>query len=159
MKQSPRPAAKAKDLDALRNAVIDAANVGAGLWFSYLFVLLYLLIATGGITHRDLLLQSPIKLPFLSVELPLVGFFVLGPLLFLIVHAYVLLHFVLLADKVGVFHAELAAQIVDEDVRARLRRQLPSNIFVQYLAGPREVRTGVVGYMLRLIGQILRTRR
>jgi uncharacterized protein YjbI with pentapeptide repeats len=146
--------AKAKDLDALRAAVIDAAGVGAGLWISYLFVLLYLLIAAGGITHRDLLFENPIKLPFLSVELPLVGFFVLGPLLFLIVHAYVLVHFVLLADKVGVFHAELAAQVGDEDVRTRLRRQLPSNIFVQFLAGPREVRTGVIGALLRLIAQI-----
>ena len=150
----PAFAAKAKDLDALRAAVIDAASVGAGLWFSYLFVLLYLLIATGGITHRDLLLENPIKLPFLSVELPLIGFFVLGPLLFLIVHAYVLLHFVLLADKVGVFHAELAAQVGDEDLRTRLRRQLPSNIFVQFLAGPHEVRTGFMGMLLRLIAQI-----
>ena len=77
-----------------------------------------------------------------------------GPLLFLIVHAYILMHFVLLADKVGAFHAELQAQIADDDVRARLRRQLPSNIFVQFLAGPREVRTGLMGTMLRLIALI-----
>jgi uncharacterized protein YjbI with pentapeptide repeats len=146
--------AKAKDLDALRAAVVDAANVGAGLWLSYLFVLLYLLIAAGGVTHRDLLFENPIKLPFLSVELPLVGFFALGPLLFLIVHAYVLLHFVLLADKVGAFHSELELQITDEDVLTRLRRQLPSNIFVQFLAGPAEVRTGVMGFLLRMIAQI-----
>jgi len=78
----------------------------------------------------------------------------LGPLVFLIVHAYVLLHFVLLAGKVGAFHAELQAQIAGDDARARLRRQLPSNIFVQSLAGPREVRTGIIGFLLRLIVQI-----
>lgn len=150
----PELAGKSKDLAALRTAVIDAASVGAGLWFSYLFVLLYLLIAAGSVTHRDLLLQSPIKLPFLGVELPLVGFFGLGPLLFIVVHAYVLLHFVLLADKVGVFHAELRNQIGDSDVRERLQRQLPSNIFVQFLAGPHDVRAGVIGFMLRLIAQI-----
>jgi hypothetical protein len=38
-------AAKATDLQTLRDAVADAANVGAGLWFSYVFVLLYLFIA------------------------------------------------------------------------------------------------------------------
>jgi hypothetical protein len=134
--------------------VIDAASVGAGLWLSYLFVLLYLAIAVGGVTHRNLLFESPVKLPFLNVDLPLLGFFVLGPGIFLMVHAYVLLHLVLLADKVGVFHAELQAQIADEDARTRLRRQLPSNIFVQFLAGPREVRTGVMGFLLRLIAQI-----
>ena len=35
-----------------------------------------------------------------------------------------------------------------------LRRQLPSNIFVQFLAGPQEVRTGFFGFVLRLIAQI-----
>ena len=38
-------AAKAKDLQALRDAVVDAASVGAGLWVSYLFVFFYLAIA------------------------------------------------------------------------------------------------------------------
>jgi Pentapeptide repeats (8 copies) len=147
-------AGKAKDLVALRDAVVDAASVGAGLWFSYLFVLLYLFIAAGSVTHKDLFLQSPVRLPFLNVDLPLLGFFWLGPLIFLIVHAYVLLHFVLLAGKVGDFDTELREQIPDEDVRRRLRRQLPSNIFVQFLAGSREVRTGVMGFMLRLIAQI-----
>jgi uncharacterized protein YjbI with pentapeptide repeats len=146
-------AAKALDLQALRDAMVDAAGVGAGLWFSYLFVLLYLAIAVGGVTHRDLLLENPIKLPFLAVDLPLLGFFVLAPGLFLIVHAYVLLHLLLLAGKAGAFHAELERQITDENSRARLRRQLPSNVFVQLLAGPREVRTGIIGYMLRLIAQ------
>jgi hypothetical protein len=68
------------------------------------------------------------------------------------VHAYVLLHFVLLAGEAGDFDAELKAQIIDEEVRRRLRRQLPSNIFVQFLAGPPEVRKGVLGFLLRIIG-------
>jgi hypothetical protein len=45
-------AAKAQDLGALRDAVVDAASVAAGLWFSYIFVLLYLLVAVGSVTHR-----------------------------------------------------------------------------------------------------------
>jgi hypothetical protein len=90
-------------------------------------------------------------LPFLNVELPLKAFFILGPLVFLVVHAYVLLHFVLLAGKIGAFHLELQAQIPGDNARTWLRRQLPSNIFVQSLAGPREVRTGIIGFLLRLI--------
>src|SRR3984893_11575539 len=83
-------AAKARDLGALRDAVVDAASVGAGLWFSYLFALFYFAIAAGAVTHRDLLLESAVKLPFLNVELPLKAFFILGPLVFVIVHAYLL---------------------------------------------------------------------
>jgi len=92
---------KARDLDTLRMAVVEAAGVGTGLWISYLFVLLYLLVAVGSISHRDLLLENSIKLPFLNVELPLVGFFLFGPAIVLIVHTYVLLHFVLLAGKIA----------------------------------------------------------
>jgi uncharacterized protein YjbI with pentapeptide repeats len=154
-KTEPTPfAAREKDLGALRDAVVDAAGVGAGLWFSYLFALFYFAIATFAVTHRDLLLENPVKLPFLNVELPLKAFFVLGPLVFLIVHAYVLLHFVLLAGKIGAFDAELEAKVPDDDVRDRLRRQLPSNIFVQFLAGPREVRTGIIGRLLKSVAWI-----
>jgi hypothetical protein len=144
-------AARAKDLGALRDAVVDAAGVGAGFWISYLFALFYFAIAAGAVTHRDLLLENPIKLPFLNVELPLKAFFVSGPPVFLIVHAYVLLHFVLSAVKIGAFNAQLQAQIPGDDARARLRRQLPSNIFIQSLAGPREMRTGTIGFLLWLI--------
>jgi hypothetical protein len=151
---APTIAADAVDLKAIRSAVVDAAGVSAGLWLSYLFVLFYLLIAVGGVTHRDLFLANPIKLPFLGVELPLKGFFWLGPALFLVVHAYVLQHFVLLASKAGIFDAQLRAQIDDAEVRTRLRRQLPINIFVQFLAGPREVREGPMGFLLRLIAWI-----
>src|ERR1700730_8673476 len=147
-------AAKATDLDALRTAVVDAAGVVYGLWFSYLFALLYFAIAAGAVTHRDLLLESPVKLPFLNVELPLKAFFILGPLVFLVVHAYVLLHSGLLADKVGALHAELQRQVPEDEKRALLRRQLPSNIFVQFLGGPREVREGMVGFLLKSVATI-----
>ena len=154
---TPRPtpfAARAKDLTALRDAVVDAAGVGTGLWLSYLFVLFYFAIAAGAVTHRDLLLENPVKLPFLNVELPLKAFFILGPLVFLIVHAYVLLHFVLLAGKIGAFQTELEDQIGRDNVKTEVRRQLPSNIFVQSLAGPRDVREGPIGFLLRLVIQI-----
>jgi uncharacterized protein YjbI with pentapeptide repeats len=154
LKQPPPLAAKSNDLEALRTAVVDAANVGAGLWVSYLFVLFYMLVAAGGVTHKDMFFESPVRLPFLNVDLPLTGFFWLGPTLFVIVHAYVLLHFVMLAGKVSAFDSELRDQIDNVEVRRRLRRQLPSNIFVQFLAGPPEVRDGVMGVLLWLIALI-----
>jgi hypothetical protein len=53
---------KAKDLNALRDSVVDAASVGAGLWLSYLFLLFYLFVAAAAITHKDLLFENPVKL-------------------------------------------------------------------------------------------------
>ena len=138
----------------LRASALACGSAICSLSFILLFALFYFAIAAGAVTHRDLLLESPVKLPFLNVELPLKAFFTVGPLVFLILHTYILLHFVLLAGKIGTFHLELQAQISGDEARARLRRQLPSNIFVQSFAGPREVRTGVVGFLLRRIIEI-----
>jgi uncharacterized protein YjbI with pentapeptide repeats len=135
--------------------VEDAAAVSAGFWLSYLFVLFYIAIAAGAVTHRDLLLENPVKLPFFNVELPLVAFFVLAPILFIISHAYTLVHFVMLGAKVGVYDAELRAQLGEvPETREGLRRQLPSNIFVQFLAGPGDIRKGGLGLILKAIAWI-----
>jgi hypothetical protein len=75
-------AEKANDLEGTKKAVDEAASVGGGLWLSYLFVLFYLAVAAGAVTHADLFLENPVKLPFLNIELPLLAFFFLAPILF-----------------------------------------------------------------------------
>jgi uncharacterized protein YjbI with pentapeptide repeats len=145
------------DFDAARKNVEDTAGVNAGLWLSYLFALFYISLAAGGVTHRDLLLENPVKLPFLSVEPPLVPFFVLAPILFVVFHAYTLAHFVILAGKVGKFKEDLQNNLPqprEHQARENLRWQLPSNMFVQFLAGPHEVRDGALGWLLKTIAWI-----
>jgi hypothetical protein len=113
-------AKQAHELDAVRKSVEDAAAVSAGFWLSYLFVLFYIGIAAGGVTHKDLLLEGPVKLPFLSdVPLPLIAFFFLAPIIFIVSHAYTLIHFVMLAAKVGVYDAELRAHSPSHTSRDR----------------------------------------
>jgi hypothetical protein len=84
--------------------------------------------------------------------LPLVAFFFLAPILFIVSQAYTLVHFVMLGAKVGEFDTELRAQLGDaRETREGLRRQLPSNIFVQFLAGPGDIRKGSLGLILKAI--------
>ena len=137
-------AAATDDLETARKAVEDTAAIGGGLWLSYLFVLFYLAIAAGAVTHADLLLQAPVKLPFLNIELPLLAFFFLAPLLLLLTHAYTLVHLVLLARRVAQFNAI-------EGLSEAWRRRLPSNIFVQFLGAPEEDRYGPFGLLLGAI--------
>jgi Pentapeptide repeats (8 copies) len=149
----PSKPAKYEELDAIKKAVDDAASVGGGLWLSYLFVLFYLAVATGAVTHADLFLENPVKLPFLNIELPLLTFFFLAPILFLIVHAYTLVHLVMLTEKAKRFHQALhdSTRNVDAAARERLQWQLPSNIFIQFLVGPPGIRGGAFGVALRVI--------
>ena len=145
-------AKKADDLEEIKKAVEDAASVSGALWFSYLFVLFYFAVAAGAVTHADLFFENPVKLPFLGVDLPLLAFFFLAPILFVIIHAYILVHLVMLTDKAKRYHQALHRQIEDNAIRDGLRRQLPSNVFVQFLAGAPETREGPFGWILRAIG-------
>jgi uncharacterized protein YjbI with pentapeptide repeats len=168
--ENPAPGARAKagDLDILRKTVEDAAAVTSGLWISYLFLSFYIAVAAAAVTHTDLLLENPVKLPFLGIELPLLAFFLVAPVLFLIAHSYTLVHFAMLGRKSARFHDALYAQfptartapITEEQdrqnqlAREAIRRQLPSNIFVQFLAGPKDIRAGALGELLKFIAWV-----
>ena len=69
--------AKAGDFDAVRGAVDDAGGFVRGLWVTFVTLGAYLVVAAGSVTHRHLFLETPIKLPLLDVQLPLVAFFVI----------------------------------------------------------------------------------
>jgi hypothetical protein len=144
----PDFAKKADDLESIRGAVDDAAAVGGALWFSYLFGLFYLAVAAGAVTHADLFLENPVKLPFLNIDLPLLAFFSLAPILFLFAHGYTLMHLVMLTEKAKDYDQALREQIgADNPASDKLRRQLPSNIFIQYLAGAANLRKSAFGFV------------
>jgi hypothetical protein len=84
------------DVEALEKSLNDSATRVSTIWISFLIFGLYLVIAAGTVTHRQLLLEDPVKLPVLNIELPLVGFFFLAPILFVVFHAYVLIQVLLL---------------------------------------------------------------
>jgi hypothetical protein len=158
---------KSSEPEALKKAIDDAAAVSGGLWLSYLFILSYIGIAAGAVTHVDLLLERPVKLPFLNTELPLLAFFALAPLLLVVMHAHTLAHFVMLGKKASRFHEHLGCELSSpksgageggaptahtlSDECERLSHHLPCNIFVQILAGPPETRGGLFGFILKTI--------
>jgi len=147
---------KAADFDSVRAAVDDAAGFVRGLWVTFVSLATYLVIAAASVTHRQLFLATPIKLPLLDVELPLVAFFIVAPLFFLVFHFYLLLQLVLLAEKVARYNAILAevfpaGAAPDGEADRNLRLQLPNDILVQFLAGPRGRSEGAVRQSLWVV--------
>ena len=148
---SVKLAAEAGDVGEARKALVDAAGLVRTLWISFMFFGLYLTIAAGGITHRQIFLETPLKLPVINADLPLVAFFWVAPGLFVIAHAYLLLQLKLLADRARLYCSLLDAAISDEAVRARLRLHLPSFVFVEYLAHPRHGRRRAISWLVYFI--------
>jgi hypothetical protein len=91
-----------KEAEALAAALNHSAERVQTLWFSFLTFTVYLAIATGTTTHRMLFLEEPLNLPVLNIKLPLLGFYILTPVIFVVFHFYMLLNLVLLPARLRV---------------------------------------------------------
>jgi hypothetical protein len=143
-----------KDLGELQKALNEAAGKASVLWTTFITFQLYLAVAFGSVTHRDLFLETSIKLPLLNVDLSLIGFFVVAPLLLLIFHFYLFLQLLGLASKAKDYNTLLVDEAPTATDRRYLRQRLDVFPILQFLAGPSDQRTGFRGYSLRLIAWI-----
>jgi uncharacterized protein YjbI with pentapeptide repeats len=142
---------KASSYDSVRESIDEASGFVRGLWVTFVSLGAYLLIAAASVTHAQLFLETPIKLPLLDVNLPLVAFFWAAPFFFITFHFYLLLQLVVLAEKVRRLNDVIAEADLSKDLRHNLRLLLPNDLMVQFLAGPRKRREGSMGLMFRFV--------
>jgi hypothetical protein len=138
-----------KEVEALADALNHSAELVQTLWFKFLYFMVALVVVIGTTTHRTLFLESPLKLPPLpdipiplplpDIPLLLLAFYIVTPVIFVIVHFYVLLNLVLLAGTARTF--EDAGARVSEDGEAREKSHAHRNtLFVRLLVGGRRER-------------------
>ena len=143
------------DVEALAAALNHSAERVQNLWFSFLIFMVYLAIATGTTTHRMLFLESPLNLPVLNISLPLLGFYILTPIIFVVFHFYMLLILVLLARTAKSFEDALAVPFPkDGEAREAFRMRIENTLFVQLLVGGRLEREGINAKLLSLMALI-----
>jgi hypothetical protein len=147
------------DVEALEKSLNDSATRVSTIWISFLIFSLYLLTAAATVTHRQLLLDQPVKLPVLSIDLPLRGFFFLAPILFVIFHIYVLLQVLLLGRTAAAYNEALDRAALSPPSNAAMRQRLANTLLAQIFAGsPREDEDDVIeAYMSRKYGKIIHT--
>jgi uncharacterized protein YjbI with pentapeptide repeats len=119
------------------NASARSANVA---WLIFLGLMAYLLVATLSVTHRDLLLGSDVTLPLLQVQIGLIRFFVLVPILLVLFHIALLGKLALLASKTREFDAALRLLESTDQRSHPLRLELDNFFLVQVIAGPERSR-------------------
>jgi uncharacterized protein YjbI with pentapeptide repeats len=141
------PVAMSESLAELRSDVAATAADIRTAYFTFLTAGLYLAITVGATTHEELLSGSRVALPLTGVALPVLGFYVLAPALFLILHFNLLLQFRLLAGKARSLNAAID-RLPIAGQRAHARALLPAFPFVQMVAGRPESRLD--GSLLRL---------
>lgn len=126
----------------------DAANEATGqvrsLYFSFLVICVYVLITVFTTTHKDLLIGTSLKLPFVNLQVPLVAFFLVMPMLAFLLHLNLLLHFYFLAVKLRAFY-----DILEEDQRKEIHLSLSSMPFSYYFLKQESGRISV--WIIRII--------
>ncbi len=144
-----------KEAEALAAALNHSAERVQSLWFSFLTFMLYLAIATWTTTHRMLFLEEQLTLPVLNIKLPLLGFYILTPIIFVVFHFYMLLNLVLLARTARTFEDALVRALPEDDeTRETFRMRIENTLFVQLLAGGRLEREGLNAKLLSAMALI-----
>ena len=143
----------ASEYASARGSLEAAATKSQGLWLSFISVAAYYAVSVGAVTHLDLLLERPITLPILGVELPLVGYFVVAPIVFLSLHVYLLTHLRLLAINAEDFNESakrfLSTQSHDTTLDTEKKR-LTNFYVVKLILGSNADLSGLLGVCIRI---------
>ena len=121
-------------VDRLRSAADAAANDAEGSYLRFAVFGLYLAVVVGATTHEELLKGSVVTMPGLGVGLPIMGFYVLVPALFVLMHSSLLLQLGLVAGHVERLRAAIQ-EIPSEEERQLELALPPSSIISQFLFG------------------------
>lgn len=137
---TPPSAAPGGELELLLQDVNAASASARSAWILLIALEAYFFIALAGISHRDLLLNTPVAQPILQVAIPLHAFILFGPLVLIVMHAGVLQQHIILARKLKALDRGLTQQeAIPLTHPARLR--VHSYYFAQIEAGPETSRT------------------
>jgi hypothetical protein len=119
-------------------------------WIIFMAMIAFFVIALAGVTHKDLLLETPVDLPLLQVKVPQASFFLFGPLILLLVHLNLLMQHVTLSRKLKDTHDRLTRHEGNGFFRQhRLRSIVHSYAMAQAVAGP--WRSKVLGAFLHAV--------
>ena len=142
------------DVPALERSLNDSATRVSTIWVSFLIFALYLVVSAGTVTHRQLLLEDPVKLPVLNIDLPLYGFFFLAPILFVTFHVYVLLQVLLLGRTAAAYNEAVDKAVKPPTQNASVRQRLANTLFAQIFAGSPRERGGPLGALLKAMAWV-----
>ena len=146
MAQCPKLSEEAKGFLVEANGASDS---GWSAWLAFLVLLTYVVVTLASVSHKTLLLNSPVRLPIINADIPLVGFFQYAPVMLLLVYLSLLVQHVILARKYRKFTDAIASYETETGTEHPAREWVHSYVFSQIAAGPRPNR--ITKFMMQLI--------
>jgi uncharacterized protein YjbI with pentapeptide repeats len=146
MARSPKLSA---DVKGFLDEANDTSEPARTAWLAFLFLLAYVIVTLASVSHKDLLLNSPVRLPIINADIPLVGFFQYAPAMLLLVYLSLLVQHVIVARKYRRFTDSIIPQELETGSENPARERVHAYAFSQILAGPRPHR--ITKLMMQLI--------
>ena len=136
------------DFGAVEEALNDAARRVNAVWISFIVLCVYVFIATFTVTPAALFRDAPVKLPIFNADLPLKVYFVMAPVLVLVLHAYLIVLTQGLAEKIVAYEGVLGRSSIMGAWygagRKTIRSRLDNSIIVRATSARNaEARNGV----------------
>ncbi|WP_439578343.1 pentapeptide repeat-containing protein [Elioraea sp.] len=147
-------------LKELADAANEAAKREATQWFFFVTLMLYLMVAVGGVTHRKLFLEEPIPLPVINTPISLTGFFVVAPAILVVMHFYLVAQIGVMTGKVTAFLTAAEAEAGgDPTVLERILRRLDpfpvAQVMASALLGRREWPLRIMAWLTLIAAPVL----
>ncbi|MEQ1638399.1 MAG: pentapeptide repeat-containing protein [Methylococcales bacterium] len=121
MSNTTQPSQEASPhIEKLLEAANAASQTVAALHVAFLAFVAYLGVIVWGTTHKDLLLDSPVELPILDVELSLTTFYCFVPWMVILLHFNLLMQLELLSRKLWNLDRDIPDTAAGQQVRDRL---------------------------------------
>ena len=121
---------------SLLEAVNHSSDTAHTAWLIFLSIMAYLMIAVAGVTHKDLLLETPVLLPVLQVKIQLTQFFQFATVVLVLLHLGLVSQLVLLAKETLEFDSAVNLLETSGARTHPLRLELNNFFFVQAIGGP-----------------------
>ena len=146
MAKSPKLSEEVKGFLDEANGASDPAS---SAWLAFLALLTYVVVTLASVSHKNLLLNSPVRLPIINADIPLVGFFQYAPALLLLVYLSLLVQHVILARKYRKFTDAITSYEMEMGTEQPARELVHSYVFSQIAAGPKP--NLITKFMMQLI--------
>ena len=160
MAESDTTAPSKEMVEELLATANEASGAARNTWLGFLGIMAYLLITIASTNHEDLLLNNPVTLPVVNVQLPLFSFYFFAPIIFLLLHLGLFIQHTVTAKKLHALNDALNLMTASDLswFKVHIRQRLHHYAFAQFISGPYGERTGdstTISSHKRLIGIIL----
>jgi len=118
------------ELSAAEKSVSEVASRVDKHWMAFVLISVVTLVSVANFSDTDILLGTALKIPLLDVSLPLFGYGLLTPFVYVVFHGYLLFEIFGLNRKLSLYEECLQHAVKVQADRRRLRERLPTFAFI-----------------------------